>query len=663
MRHPHFRHLTAAILVAAFTYAPATYLVLPAAEPVTVLQSQEETAPAAVTPLQDSDLAVRINGEELTLEKLKVLLNLRPDQNNPVHPENDLPVLRGEALEQVARQIGAYDLLAAEALAAGVTLTEAKLEEAAQVADRYAGSVLYREVVLDRIVKPTDEQLMARYEEVKGEKYRQEEELRMRQIFVSTYKPYTVAEGDTLESIALAVNGDESIASAILSDKTKKPRAEEFDAVEGSTGETLPPRALLAGELLLVPMGEADAAAALAKATSAHTALKEGQGFVAVANEFSENARPGELWVIRPARQERPVLAEILETFHSLEDGAFSEPIRTKHGWHIILREAYVPAGFRPFDEVRNLILSDLEGEQRQKLTDEFFTKVIDMDGAVVISEENVAKGDDRLSPDDVVVTVAGREFKREEFNAMTRNLLDDPDRRTAEEIKKAIRSTGIFQASLVRYFRENSEYATRPMTQFFNNAVKQTQLAQVFVQNRLEVEVPEPSEEEILAFYNENAARFTIPEQYEFVSFTLREPAGSEPGAIQVMQAELQESLGAVRSLEDFLQLAAEYRSRPEGSGISKELRPAKIARNQLREVVINALAAAQRPGVAPVVQDGNALNAYWVVGYEAERLQPLDELRARIAQQLRQAKQRELQEEIFNSYLAKVEVELLAE
>jgi hypothetical protein len=245
----------------------------------------------------------------------------------------------------------------------------------------------------------------------------------------------------------------------------------------------------------------------------------------------------------------------------------------------------------------------------------------------------------------------------------MTRNLLDDPDHRTAEEIKKAIRSTGIFQASLVRYFRENSDYATRPMTQFFNNAVKQTQLAQVFVQNRLEVEVPEPSEEEILAFYNENAARFTIPEQYEFVSFTLREPAGSEPGAIQVMQAELQESLGAVRSLEDFLQLAAEYRSRPEGSGISKELRPAKIARNQLREVVINALAAAQRPGVAPVVQDGNALNAYWVVGYEAERLQPLDELRPRIAQQLRQTKQRELQEEIFNSYLAKVEVELLAE
>ncbi|MBI1291627.1 LysM peptidoglycan-binding domain-containing protein [bacterium] len=630
--------------------------------------AEETAAPASAeaTPtISDETPFVSIDGVDYTLGKLKVAASFRQIGTKSFNPETELKGFRGERLEDVARTIGAWNSLAAEAAKAGLELSEARKTEADRFLDRYAGSVLFRQWVTDKMPKLDEEALRKEYEATKADKFPQAEELRLRQIFLSTYKPYTVKEGDTLESIAKEQSGDEAAAARILSNETKRPRAEETESAdEGKEQEKLPPRALVAGESLMVPMSETEAAAVLAKANEAIAKINGDTGFVAVANEYSENQRPGELWVVRPKSQDRPILSEITETFFKLKDGEMSEPVRTKHGYHIILREAYVPEGFRPFSEVEGVVRQDLENKAKMDLTAAFFNSVIDDSGLVKLHAENIAKSKQDESPDDVILTIDGKDINRQTFNSASRRFLEEDANRNVDAVKAQLSRIGLMQGSMVSAYRKLPVFADLPETKAFVASMNEVQLAQTLLEKRLDEEVKAPTDEEIAAQYEAEKDRYKTPETFDLAKIEIKELETTEPGSYDLRKQELTAALKSVTSLEEFRALANEVRKQEDGVNTPEDGKVGKRRASEFITSVAQTLRDVKTPGLsAPIDNPSGLYTYYWVSAHEKEGLIPIADVKERIADQLKQKAREERQTAIIDELKAKATVKLLIE
>jgi peptidyl-prolyl cis-trans isomerase C len=72
------------------------------------------------------------------------------------------------------------------------------------------------------------------------------------------------------------------------------------------------------------------------------------------------------------------------------EDGALSEPIKTRFGWHIIKRESYDPGKVKEFSEVESQIKVRLVNEKRAEVTQAFLDKLKE-DAGLTINDEVLA--------------------------------------------------------------------------------------------------------------------------------------------------------------------------------------------------------------------------------------------------------------------------------
>jgi parvulin-like peptidyl-prolyl isomerase len=110
--------------------------------------------------------------------------------------------------------------------------------------------------------------------------------------------------------------------------------------------------------------GEAKALGALKKAAKE---LNAGKGWPEVAKKYSEDPankdRGGVMENFDPARMSPEFAAAV----RSQEPGALGQPIRTTHGFHIVLVESLSPARPMTFDEARARVRNQLAGRMLQE--------------------------------------------------------------------------------------------------------------------------------------------------------------------------------------------------------------------------------------------------------------------------------------------------------
>ena len=149
-----------------------------------------------------------------------------------------------------------------------------------------------------------------------------------------------------VDSMELSLGPDEAALAAYYSEnKAAWATPEEASAshVLVAVGQDAPPdqieaaRAKAAGLVARARAGDALAFAALADAESDDPSAKENHGDMG----FFERGR---------------MVPEFSEAAFRLATGDVSEPVRTRFGFHVIRGQGVRPAGFKPFDEVRDLV-------------------------------------------------------------------------------------------------------------------------------------------------------------------------------------------------------------------------------------------------------------------------------------------------------------------
>ncbi|MDK2970599.1 MAG: PPIC-type domain [Candidatus Sumerlaeota bacterium] len=411
-----------------------------------LLPAQDDTAAADASKKFDlSPMAVAyvLDGEPVSVGAYQEVIRFVPP--GPLRRYGaamaDLNTYEPAIVADSIRDFVQTKAIAAKARAEGMELDASSLELLARDEDNQAYYAwLEKNKVLDTY-KATEDEIAAFYEENKDERFKIQEEIRMRHIYISTYDQYEVKEGDTLESIAEAIAGDAASAGDILDAVTKQPRA---DKVEGKNGEMIDPQPLQVGELLMVPMSDemAKAKGVTEKIENAYKALEEqGAGaFEEVARRFSESDDPAKLLIVRPSLDKKPMLKQVRTEFEKLEDGEFSAPFRTRHGYQIILRVSHTPEGYRPLESVRASIESELQQQARQKVYDEKIAELWAADKSVEIDEEVLSKAFDESQAKEVIFQIEDVKYLGENFRRdFLQRLDEDADLATRRDALKKL--------------------------------------------------------------------------------------------------------------------------------------------------------------------------------------------------------------------------------
>jgi len=112
------------------------------------------------------------------------------------------------------------------------------------------------------------------------------------------------------------------------------------------------------------------------KAKEIHRKLKQGEDFEKLAEQNSEDPAPrskrGDLGYILRGQTEKP----FEDAAFSLKPGEFSYLVETSQGYHLIFSEAHIRERVKTFDEVRELIESQVKERLAQARVKDFIKKV-----------------------------------------------------------------------------------------------------------------------------------------------------------------------------------------------------------------------------------------------------------------------------------------------
>ncbi|MCC6545978.1 peptidylprolyl isomerase [Candidatus Sumerlaeota bacterium] len=655
--------LMALMSVTAISMTPMTALAQPGKNPaegvVAVATPSPEPSPV---PLKATDPMVKINGEELTTEQFTALVVLRPTQGERINPMIEVPLMRGERIEAFALNVGAYDVLAAEAKEKGIVLEERENGAVENMMKNWRNYLLSKNVLLDKMGEPTKEDLDKIYEENKDKAFKVKESLRLRQIFVSTYVDYTVKAGDSLESIAREIGGDEKLADQILDDTTKRPRADKKLPVEPEANPanpnavlkkaegTLDPRALQEGEKLKVPVHGEKEADAKAKIDKAYNDLVAGETFETVARGVSENENPGQIFEILPESGDRPIMPELKQAFMALGDKEFSKPIRTRHGFSIIYRESYRPAGSTSREEAEPRLKGMWEGARRTTLIEEFFASVAKDPEITHIMKDKLkdVKGTDGESI--IFVKIGDKEFALSQFSEATQDAIRNDKDDSVELVANALAKEQAVQEALAMAYIAKAKYDDFPFMKFVKEKEVNTELGRKLIMKEIEEKTKDFSEEEQKKFYDENKENLRVPASYELYKIDSKLDAET-----------LAKDIKGIQNVEDFKTKA-------------NELAPVKAGEQPnggaLGKVGINAVLPAEQemiksitaPGMSKVIAKEGGSHVYWLQSVEAERQKTFEESKEGILDSLRRRKRVEINNTRMAEAKAKVNVEVLA-
>ncbi len=406
--------------------------------------------------------------------------------------------------------------------------------------------------------KVTDEEITAYYEQHQEEKYTIHEQLTLRHVFLSTYETHVVEEGESLESIAEKISGDPELADRILDAETKKPR------IEGSVnheGDEMPPQALSAGETLLVPMNAQRVAEVGERAQEIWARLEAGEEFKTVATTMSENETPGRLVSISPKRDGKPVNEDMKKAFLELEDGTFSKPFRTKHGWQIIFRHKYIPESLVPLDRVeariRNAVINDGRRERYEALMREILTDY----PSLAVNDEVLAIAEEPSSADQVIfqmrdVKYTGANFARDFGDRVTPET-------SLEDRRMLLAETSVLQRVLGEWDRERKDVSETELYKSTAKRIADMHYANQWIEHRMETAELNVTEELISAKYEELKDILKTQPAADISQITLRINVPDDATNLRRQEAladasnELRSELLKVETSEEFAVLA----------------------------------------------------------------------------------------------------------
>ena len=149
---------------------------------------------------------------------------------------------------------------------------------------------------------------------------------------------------------------------------------------------------------ILISAKNLSAEEALQKARKIRQQLMQGANFSDLALKESDDqsvkSNQGELGVFSRYQMDKPFSDAAL----AMQAGEISEPVKTRYGYHIIKLNKKMVAGIKPFDEVKDGIISKLENEDWEIAKTNFFDQV---------KKENKMQTDD-LAVDEFVIKKLG---------------------------------------------------------------------------------------------------------------------------------------------------------------------------------------------------------------------------------------------------------------
>lgn len=529
---------------------------------------------------------------------------------------------------------------------AGAQLENELLNVASQVWMEENGIVDVGEIEPEAIEK---------YYEENKEQFLRHEQLTFRHIFLSTYEPYSVQEGDSLESIAQKVAGDAALADQILSNETKRPRIE---AREQEQGEVRP---LTSGETVMVPMGAEKVEEVARKARQIHERLKAGEEFVALQTEFLEGEGTPPLMNIRPEADSKPILPEIREAFLALENNQFSEPIRTKHGYQILYRISYQPKAYTPLDDLRPRLRSLLQNQRRQEVFEGIMEQLWKAEDSVEIDQAVLSNVFDPAMEMEVIMQIGdvkyiGSQFVRD-FGAQV------GEESTLEERRAALVGLPMVQRHLVNRDIDRQKIREKPTYKQRAGMITDRYYATYYMNELLREMVTEPAEEEVAALYEERKEQLRKTPAAEVWQISAKVDA--DPDApnfderVSAASEDLANKLAGVTSVEQFMEAARKFSEddRARAGGAVGMIGPAYLRGLGQRLIELSE----ENSMAGPFTQPDGSVYYFWV-GKKQEEITPtLDMMRERLVMELRSQKRSTAAQELRRESLEKAGFEVL--
>jgi parvulin-like peptidyl-prolyl isomerase len=198
------------------------------------------------------------------------------------------------------------------------------------------------------------------YEENK-DKYFYPAQYYFRMIFLSTYIPYTVQEGDTLDAIARMISKDPELKSSIISAKTKK----NYRRLEQGMEVYINP---VVGEGLLVPVSTSEKLRIKEKMRLLRNRAQSGDDFAGLAFEYSNSPQKDTLiGPISPETLSRPMLPALRKAIVNTPVDEISNVVEAQHGFYLVKVERKDPASYTPFEKVKDSIRVEMANDVHQK--------------------------------------------------------------------------------------------------------------------------------------------------------------------------------------------------------------------------------------------------------------------------------------------------------
>lgn len=654
---------------------------------ISTLRAQDAAAAAAA---KESPVVAKINGTPYSYKRFRNMLDARVPLRSGRIERNAFENLTKEAFEKILMGFAAGEIAAKRARSEGMALETGEQERLKGMLERFAGQMLYNQDIAAKLTEPSDEEIKARYEENKGQFFK-DETYGFRILYLSTYETYEVKEGDSLRSIAKAITGDEAAFPRILSFDTKQPRYQSLEPPDPEAPKDeatptpaapdatpIPPKALTKGEILLVPMSDEDAKAVEARAASLAERAKKGELFEELARKESENESPGGLLNFRPAK-DKPYHPAIIEALKTLDVGGVSGPLRTRHGYHLVFKESYQPEGHDPVENVRDRLANALKAARAEELTTEWFKAFVDENKSTFkVHREALDKSRPTDPPateapadTDIVVELGGAQLDRLNFiNGFRRLAVPSgakPWDMTDEEILEVLPRHPVFRNRAFTVIVGKRNLLELPEVQEFRSDLEDGILANNYINRHGDAEAAkeEPTEEKVLEFYKANSERFLmrgtavvsrVAVPLDVLHRDKDQAAAREKEFIDGVKA----AVAGAQNREQFEKAAAQFCRTFRGARTLNPNEAGSTLIADLPEEVRPVIEKAAEKSITDVIRTKDSLCIYWVDAVSKEQLPAFElvssSVRATMIEELRAKHRETLTDQLFAE--AKVEV-----
>lgn len=476
--------------------------------------------------LADPDFAILVgrDGWKFTVAQLNAFLWADGHQR----PADDMYKYTPDLILRAIERGAFAELVQSEALEKGYGDNPGVISDMRFVRQQVYNPIITEYAFATRGEPVSDQMVELAYERDRNTKYRQAMGFEAYQIFLMAYERYTVEPGDTLLAIARKVTGSESAVTEIRSDDKRRVRR----YVPDSQRERLAYSPIVPGEKLLVPMDQAGMERIASIAREIEDKLAAGEDFEALAREYSDDDRPGELVVSSELRGEARMLPELLQAIKDAEPGTTTPFLRTKHGFQILKVISKTPERFLPLDDAAPRIRSEMQRNAvflaRQSFLDDLRSSpTAQIRGDLI---QKTAK-QDLLSADEVIATVDGKDITFEDAFGSDAMRIRWSEASGPEDRVRLIKENRVFNDILYQRFAADHGWDKSPVVDYRLGYYKKFSLAKRIGADEQLGEYYE-STPLLYRFYVENPALMGERARYKFRLLEKRVPGDEEEAA-----------------------------------------------------------------------------------------------------------------------------------